>query len=150
MRGKVHLPSITGSISRITPAHAGKRKNLTKIVLVLRDHPRTCGEKVLECITLFHTVRSPPHMRGKGMYEILKQYEYRITPAHAGKRTPFIRKGKNNRDHPRTCGEKEWCLCMSDYYSGSPPHMRGKDEENILFHLSKGITPAHAGKSFEV
>ena len=87
MRGKVLLKKSFRLSKRITPAHAGKRKNLTKIVLVLRDHPRTCGEKGFALTISSVTIGSPPHMRGKGMYEILKQYEYRITPAHAGKRS---------------------------------------------------------------
>ena len=31
-----------------------------------------------------------------------------------------------NRDHPRTCGEKQNIEITTDAESGSPPHMRGK------------------------
>ena len=126
MRGKGGLSACFLTKTGITPAHAGKRKKESRRTGAYKDHPRTCGEKPLnpprrgargdhprtcgEKITsIFVGVGgwgSPPHMRGKGMYELLKQYERRITPAHAGKSHKSRKSSYCTRDHPRTCGEK--------------------------------------------
>ena len=50
-------------------------------------------------------------------------------------------------DHPRTCGEKISIITMNIHHLGSPPHMRGKEDDGIYISRIDGITPAHAGKS---
>ena len=65
MRGKVffHLPSIVNK--RITPAYAGKSYIQQFPRKFFRDHPRLCGEKEADVQFLFHSLGSPPPMRGK-------------------------------------------------------------------------------------
>ena len=45
MRGKVTFRMDADGVTRITPAHAGKRTALSPRWQTFRDHPRTCGEK---------------------------------------------------------------------------------------------------------
>ena len=45
-------------------------------------------------------------MRGKGVTDILRAWDARITPAHAGKRARALVAQMMGRDHPRPCGEK--------------------------------------------
>ncbi len=72
----------------------------------------------------------------------------RITPAHAGKSHRCIVNRTVSLDHPRTCGEKHSDRHTVPLDTGSPPHMRGKDQtKNLKMPLFR-ITPAHAGKSF--
>ena len=47
MRGKVMDTSPLCSLSRITPAYAGKSLTIQKMTTRSRDHPRVCGEKSL-------------------------------------------------------------------------------------------------------
>ena len=65
VRGKltVHLEIVT--VTRITPAGAGKTPPKGKQKSILRDHPRRCGENY--DFTEFNIVRvgSPPQVRGK-------------------------------------------------------------------------------------
>ena len=49
----------------ITPAYAGKRYPLTGNALMLRDHPRVCGEKEKSSRLPGDCMGSPPRMRGK-------------------------------------------------------------------------------------
>ena len=70
-----------------------------------------------------------------------------ITPAHAGKSSGTPKCRIVLWDHPRTCGEKYLVLLYWDSEMGSPPHMRGKEDSVEYLGMSKGITPAHAGKS---
>ena len=50
-------------------------------------------------------------------------------------------------DHPRMCGEKKTAPSQDGSLSGSPPHMRGKDDVPGSLSRMYGITPACAGKS---
>ena len=45
MRGKGFLPLDLKTEFRITPAYAGKRKNVKTVEELFSDHPRLCGEK---------------------------------------------------------------------------------------------------------
>ena len=89
----------------------------------------------------------PPHMRGKAGGRRSARRRTRITPAYAGNSGHKRRLQSDRWDHPRVCGEKRfgtWLKCAS---LGSPPHMRGKDEQKAGTRRQVGITPAYAGKS---
>ena len=89
-------------------------------------------------------------MRGKE--EIVKQAaKYgRITPAYAGKRRSFNHLRRKRQDHPRLCGEKDRCVSDAEIFEGSPPPMRGKVSAVLTHANGLRITPAYAGKSFDV
>ena len=87
MRGKEISNDFYNRHCGITPAYAGKSRNVSTAKQMDWDHPRQCGEKygyyTIEVISL----GSPPPMRGK---ETFPEYRYpymRITPAYAGKRS---------------------------------------------------------------
>ena len=132
---------------RITPAHAGKSLTRELLLIVSRDHPRTCGEKTKEERRCRQSMGSPPHMRGKGGVCLAGLHHLRITPAHAGKSALGSPAFSSNRDHPRTCGEKASAPGAATPFVGSPPHMRGKVLAALMPTNALGITPAHAGKS---
>ena len=46
MRGKPSTTLQQTDKLRITPAHAGKTNNLPILQLILKDHPRACGENL--------------------------------------------------------------------------------------------------------
>ena len=69
-----------------------------------------------------------------------------ITPAYAGKRKNFFVLSQIERDHPRLCGEKSTTKKRNRAAEGSPPPMRGKDEDHRTKAVMSGITPAYAGK----
>ena len=133
--------------NRITPAHAGKREVGALPRIVLKDHPRTRGEKhgVPEKDT--QVQGSPPHTRGKGNQGWDELDKKRITPAHAGKRDVQHDRRIGDPDHPRTRGEKQPLPNSATMWGGSPPHTRGKAHISLSRSLQTRITPAHAGKS---
>ena len=106
MRGKGELPHHGGRRGGITPAHAGKRQTAQKELLIVRDHPRACGEKRAGDRISPVILGSPPRMRGKGLPGLHMPLPSGITPAHAGKRNCTGRLETYFRDHPRACGEK--------------------------------------------
>ena len=92
MRGKVAKLTARAFGKRITPAHAGK-----SVILILRDpaledHPRPCGEKLIEDGGKKLKQGSPPPMRGKAAEKAAQDAAGRITPAHAGKSATRIAK----------------------------------------------------------
>ena len=64
MRGTAFSAVTSAHKIRITPAHAGNSGIPSKTKFSAQDHPRACGEQVLENLVLFVAVGSPPRMRG--------------------------------------------------------------------------------------
>ena len=127
MRGKVSGSTQQQRRRRITPAYAGKSVFISKISTFFEDHPRLCGEKQnLESIS-WSTAGSPPPMRGKGRFCMMRLTQCGITPAYAGKSYVLAEFCWYREDHPRLCGEKEPCPHRQCNNAGSPPPMRGKD-----------------------
>ena len=147
MRGKELAVGVIRQHGGITPAHAGKSEESQMMHYLLRDHPRTCGEKLCDLNLTVSPQGSPPHMRGKVCPGVPARRVCGITPAHAGKSFSFSFSFSFSGDHPRTCGEKSSVILKAGSVAGSPPHMRGKAQGTDIFELAKGITPAHAGKS---
>ena len=146
MRGKVASPVIDAAISRITPAHAGKRKCHLTLYADAADHPRPCGEKLHGSRHVCLRMGSPPPMRGKAGGLQKGTFARRITPAHAGKSARTERSDGARQDHPRPCGEKNHAFSSKCKRMGSPPPMRGKEIVDGMPRGTDGITPAHAGK----
>ena len=146
MRGKGFRAFPSTSVSRITPAYAGKSFNQLEMSENRGDHPRLCGEKS-EAVKLYIThLGSPPPMRGKDT--ILQQITVHsgITPAYAGKRKGTFAGMIPCEDHPRLCGEKAPHRAGKTVLLGSPPPMRGKEPQNVTSIKFYRITPAYAGK----
>ena len=146
MRGKAYEKIITYIDGGITPAYAGKRWPLMWSVSTSRDHPRVCGEKFIFASIRFFPQGSPPRMRGKVNRYWEGKIEAGITPAYAGKSTPFLLPRTSCRDHPRVCGEKYLNMMNEQREKGSPPRMRGKGIVSGWCSQCIGITPAYAGK----
>ena len=86
MRGKELVPLRMTFRPGITPAYAGKSYHSRYVVIIIRDHPRVCGEKARTLIMQDEPQGSPPRMRGKGISKQNKPPKHGITPAYAGKR----------------------------------------------------------------
>ena len=148
MRGKPVGGLNLEARSGITPAHAGKTSLLIARTAHTTDHPRACGENFAMQAFFPFFVGSPPRMRGKLYAGGVRQYITGITPAHAGKTTHGMSVEWGCWDHPRACGENFFKRRFREFRAGSPPRMRGKLSEEDSLGNDKGITPAHAGKTF--
>ena len=85
MRGKGVKARYERVAVGITPAYAGKRALSVWRSAFTRDHPRVCGEKLLDEQSKPIGKGSPPRMRGKGHLRLLHLAVSGITPAYAGK-----------------------------------------------------------------
>ena len=90
---------------------------------------------------------SPPHGRGKAAYNLAHLVSQRITPAWAGKRGRCCPDRLRCWDHPRAGREEQTGTVYAVLPYGSPPHGRGKGEQEKTPCAREGITPAWAGKS---
>ena len=130
VRGKPAPRSHVPSVSGITPAGAGKTDGENRCLKTKRDHPRRCGENALEDSSEAHCLGSPPQVRGKQVLTEGEWWDYRITPAGAGKTQRLVR------------------MCRA--CPGSPPQVRGKLRALTASPPERRITPAGAGKTAEV
>ena len=146
VRGKGWSFTQSATKTRITPACAGKRPMHSISCLSCRDHPRMCGEKLASGLSLRRMTGSPPHVRGKASHRGLVWELPGITPACAGKRQSPSGSHRLSLDHPRMCGEKCLNSLMVAPVTGSPPHVRGKGDSEVISQCTHGITPACAGK----
>ena len=86
MRGKGTNAAQFNFCFGITPAYAGKRNKMALRYGFFKDHPRLCGEKEADVQFLFHSLGSPPPMRGKEYSPLKNDLTIGIPPAYAGKR----------------------------------------------------------------
>ena len=85
MRGKPKCRALSDVTARITPADAGKTDGKRNRGCGKKDHPRGCGENEYHLLQAAFKRGSPPRMRGKPRRWCCEMFEYRITPADAGK-----------------------------------------------------------------
>ena len=86
MRGKAYKGADQTTRRGITPAYAGKSTGDATDEETFGDHPRVCGEKLVDIGQTLGLAGSPPRMRGKGERKTGKTRRVGITPAYAGKR----------------------------------------------------------------
>ena len=148
MRGKPHHASANTYKRRITPAYAGKTLRQRMSRKSHEDHPRVCGENIINGNSDYNIEGSPPRMRGKRTSRKQLHFHARITPAYAGKTRTSARSSVSFWDHPRVCGENFIRDIRQQGFVGSPPRMRGKLPRLHSSILKFRITPAYAGKTF--
>ena len=147
VRGKGGVKVAVKNNTGIIPARAGKSGRSVRWGWQTRDHPRACGEKLVNARPLRAVPGSPPRVRGKVAQLEVVQHGVGITPARAGKRPDRSLRSMQPRDHPRACGEKPMLQCCKALTAGSPPRVRGKALARTGLDAAAGITPARAGKS---
>ena len=146
MRGKGVFPYVVLPLLGITPAYAGKSLSKLRRRAGTRDHPRVCGEKAPRHLVQCCILGSPPRMRGKVDGISIATDSEGITPAYAGKSTCPQAGSPNSRDHPRVCGEKLAPAFVRKQPLGSPPRMRGKDQDFQFSKVEQGSPPRMRGK----
>ncbi len=146
VRGKAFCTFARARWAGITPACAGKSLAGRDLAALHQDHPRVCGEKLMQCMEITPTAGSPPRVRGKARSTIPTGTALGITPACAGKSEINHPDWYGTGDHPRVCGEKWDKVWISAIFTGSPPRVRGKDIIKAVTEDKIRITPACAGK----
>ena len=125
MRGTPsNMPSHHHAVG-IIPAYAGNTIDGINAKLSGGDHPRICGEHLVDVKSECGNTGSSPHMRGTPYSDQLGEWSSGIIPAYAGNTRRQLADGWNHWDHPRICGEHWERTNASSLNTGSSPHMRG-------------------------
>ena len=167
MRGKHSLVVKPVASAGLIPAHAGKTLSPRSSLLASPAHPRACGENYTSTMGTLSSEGSSPRMRGKQRRTRMDRVHSGLIPAHAGKTMECkdisdsgglipAHAGKTGVGvglvvvgvaHPRACGENEIHASEASIPSGSSPRMRGKHVMCVPSPSSRGLIPAHAGKT---
>ena len=132
----------------LIPAHAGKTMRVRTPAARFRAHPRSRGENPIFALTLKCGCGSSPLTRGKHGRGCDYCWCERLIPAHAGKTTAHTTARAASRAHPRSRGENRPCDSHSAEIAGSSPLTRGKPGRPATTSPSRGLIPAHAGKTW--
>ena len=143
-RGEL-LPS--GGGGGLIPAHAGKTPFADVMSITNRAHPRSRGENVGDPPSNPGLPGSSPLTRGKRRWGDRNPPPGGLIPAHAGKTCASICMGVGIRAHPRSRGENVLRGDENLGGHGSSPLTRGKRTSGRSVRRSRGLIPAHAGKT---
>ena len=115
--------------------------------LLLRAHPRACGENPARCRGGSRTEGSSPRVRGKRPGWPSQPGHFRLIPARAGKTWVTAWPTPSPRAHPRVCGENYGVeIELFDGY-GSSPRVRGKPRDVDRAPQPPRLILACAGKT---
>ena len=131
----------------IIPAGAGRSCGWRGRAFRFGDHPRGCGEKVIDGAISKVQEGSSPRVRGEGLRRAFHHHLGGIIPAGAGRRSPPSESPRPHPDHPRGCGEKATSARVEAGLRGSSPRVRGEEADGLGGGRVEGIIPAGAGRS---
>ena len=134
-------------IHGIIPARAGSSQPYSMSCRCLGDHPRVCGEQLMDEIKLKPCPGSSPRARGAVNGAYGARCHVGIIPARAGSSRPIRTSGCAIWGHPRVCGEQSRFRSSAPLRSGSSPRVRGAAGAGVLLGCADGIIPACAGSS---
>ena len=93
------------------------------------------------------SIGSSPRMRGALLVQAERADQVGIIPADAGSTMRWNGRNRQNKDHPRGCGEHSSNVLSMLGDKGSSPRMRGARIPVFAFQLLVGIIPADAGST---
>ena len=96
---------------------------------------------------MFAAEGSSPLTRGKHEAGMLALARLGLIPAHAGKTLSADAQVSNDQAHPRSRGENTHTACARTIIEGSSPLTRGKPGALDMYEDTRGLIPAHAGKT---
>ena len=149
-RGKHTRREVTRDKHGLIPAHAGKTTPDRPSLSASWAHPRSRGENRARPGACRRRTGSSPLTRGKREVVAVISASGGLIPAHAGK-TPGSRStGLSAWAHPRSRGENEIEALLDPEQQGSSPLTRGKRARDRRAEGTRGLIPAHAGKTVMV
>ena len=125
LRGTPHCFRVDAQTSGIIPALAGNTEAPAARLQCAWDHPRACGEHRTIDPKAFTAMGSSPRLRGTLKVAARHFDTTGIIPALAGNTTCSADVGRQDRDHPRACGEHETVRMWRATALGSSPRLRG-------------------------
>ena len=113
------------------------------------DHPRIRGEHAIGLYGCKTQPGSSPHTRGARYRPLRLQDSAGIIPAYAGSTSPGTGWAAPGMDHPRIRGEHTYMPEAGFPVTGSSPHTRGAQADQVFGIEESRIIPAYAGSTPE-
>ena len=142
---RLAVPTVLGLI----PAHAGKTSAPSSPRSATWAHPRSRGENANPMGFAAIAAGSSPLTRGKREARPSATTCKGLIPAHAGKTPSRDSESPTNTAHPRSRGENSHRMGGTEFPEGSSPLTRGKLTPYEKALITRGLIPAHAGKTVE-
>ena len=136
-----------GLLVGLIPAHAGKTPLTWTPPTWTTAHPRSRGENPDAPGIASANWGSSPLTRGKRGAGGQRRDRQGLIPAHAGKTVGANGLMNDPRAHPRSRGENGSTITASMGGAGSSPLTRGKLRKDQPNERTRGLIPAHAGKT---
>ncbi len=147
LRGTLVAKPLSVREFRIIPAPAGNAAPLSTKFHWKTDHPRACGERVINHLGVCTFCGSSPRLRGTPVMVLSKPSMDRIIPAPAGNAAHGQATHSPLPDHPRACGERLRIYRSSIDRYGSSPRLRGTRHAVQEKAQDGRIIPAPAGNA---
>ena len=144
-RGWTLRRSSTGSLTWVSPAHAGMDRRHRPPPSARRRFPRTRGDGPASCHALRRRRPFPPHTRGWTRGIFFGCYGLGVSPAHAGMDPDRMECARGTQRFPRTRGDGPGAGPQPGSGSPFPPHTRGWTCKEPSSPLGAAVSPAHAG-----
>ena len=126
VRGKLASCVIEERPDGLIPACAGKTRSRRLTNILVRAHPRVCGENKQAQIDAKAAEGSSPRVRGKRVLFVRCWLRVGLIPACAGKTAVHGFADALSGAHPRVCGENLLERRARAIGAGSSPRVRGK------------------------
>ena len=149
-RGKRTVAARRVASTGLIPAHAGKTRWSRALPSTPRAHPRSRGENRIRMPSCLMLSGSSPLTRGKLKQGLQHGRPEGLIPAHAGKTGSPPRRFSACPAHPRSRGENTLIRADDKKFEGSSPLTRGKHQRAQGPERTRGLIPAHAGKTTAV
>ncbi len=149
-RGRQRCRRRARRVRRLTPAWAGKTTRNAGVEGGVSTHPRVGGEDPSGIGGSRGHLDSPPRGRGRQPSRHRRRLGRRLTPAWAGKTLGLLGHHERLATHPRVGGEDRRARGTDWTDDDSPPRGRGRLERSNVHFASHRLTPAWAGKTFNL
>ena len=143
--GVSHLPALSASNLRFTPAGAGTAPGTRAMGPRWTVHPRGRGDGERGEINMGLDNGSPPRARGRRDAGAVGVDQARFTPAGAGTARWTPSRTSPLPVHPRGRGDGDKAGTELAPVVGSPPRARGRRRSRAPEHVALRFTPAGAG-----
>ena len=146
-RGKLSISPSSSPSTGLIPAHAGKTSSPSPLRVPSKAHPRSRGENAIGAAAGVIAAGSSPLTRGKPDGLDGASAIRGLIPAHAGKTSSTLALSSSREAHPRSRGENQQPVEGARESPGSSPLTRGKRFQQRRVEPTRGLIPAHAGKT---
>ena len=146
-RGKHPMGDTQDPRPGLIPAHAGKTPSRSPRLSLDGAHPRSRGENTIKPLGNGRLQGSSPLTRGKLSPSLTTPVKRGLIPAHAGKTGTGALTPVPRGAHPRSRGENGMRNARVITHWGSSPLTRGKRHTLGYCPNTRGLIPAHAGKT---